>query len=532
MPNALTRWLSSAATFSASSFAPLGYGPGGNFGVERKAAVSAPISAQPFNVHSIFLNPAEIVPFLAWQFYLNSETLSMCVDLIADKVAGLVPMVKIDGELVDGHPVMQFLARPGFNRTRQRFIKELAIQYLVAGTAYPLVIGNISQPPIALDIVKSQFVSIFPGSDMWPDTYSYSEGTRTIRFSRDGVTRDPRWIDTQSQLSELVPIYDMDGNHRGVGLSRLNSIKADVELRLRGIAHNTAVLENGARMSGVLAFKEQLNVEQRDDIQGMIDSRTRGSNKGGVLVTDGGQAEFTAMSQSAKDMDFANLVKLVEDAIVRRYGVPVTLFRVEAQTNNNYETAWSMFYDNAVLPVFETIYAGLAHIFSERLGQNIEIVHDALTNNVLANQASNRAIKLFGSHIISRNEARNIAGYEPVLGGDTIYGALGETPVAEDYFFTDGRNDPYQTNRDAHGHADGFQDLRRQRNPDQVPPGEGEQHEIQQDNREQDRQDRLDAQQAQQKPAGKPPKQKRLALIYNGAGSVPKPMRVKQYEAV
>ena len=384
---------------------------------------------------SQFLNPQEITPYNAWLLYKSCAPFAKVVNLIADAVASLVPLVEVDGKAVDGHPVGQFMARPGFNRTRRRLIKELTVQYLVTGTAYLHVIGDTNRPPLAFYQLKSRFISHFPGQDSWPDTYAYSEGTRNIRFQRNDSPRDPRYVDETTGLAELVPIYDMDGDYRGVGLPRLNAIKHDVELRLKGIEHNNNVMDNGARLSGILSFKNDLTSEQQQDLLGQFRSAATGAaNAGKIMVTAGGESEFLQLSQSVKDMDFANLIRIVEDSIITAYNVPVTLYRPEAQTNNNYQTAWTLFYDEAVLPTFQIVYSSLAHLFSERLGENLEIVHDSLTNAVLAQAASARARELFNAHIISRNEARTIVGYEPALGGDTIYGPMGEVPVAEDFF--------------------------------------------------------------------------------------------------
>ena len=350
-------------------------------------------------------------------------------------MASLTPLVQVDGAPVDRHPVANFLNRPGFNRTRRRFIKELTVQYLVTGTAYMHAIGNVAFPPVALDVLKSKFLSTYPGPDMWPDRYLYAEGTRSISFQRNANPRDPQWVDEQTQLAEIIPIYDMDGDHRGIGLPRLNAIRSDIELRLKGIVHNTSVLDKGARLSGVLSFKEAMSPDQEADVREMFAANAAGhSNAGSVLVTSGGAADFTALSQSMKDMDFAKLIQIVEDAMASRYNVPVTLFRTEAQTNNNYETAWNVLYDQAILPTFQIIFAGIAQLFSTRFGENIEIVHDSLTAPILARAASARARELFAANLVSRNEARQLAGYEPVLGGDIIYGPMGMVPQGEDLF--------------------------------------------------------------------------------------------------
>lgn len=403
--------------------------------VQTKSAVSAPINAVGNPIFGLMqMSATQITPYQAWLLYLNVSSLSKVVDLIADGVASLTPVVQIDGKPVDGHPVFNFLTRPGFRRTRKRFIKELTVQMMVTGTGYVHVIGNTVAPPAALDILKSQFVSHVPGPDNWTKMYLYSEGTRNVRFERDDNPRDPRYVDDM-QLGEIVPIYDMDGQWRGVGLPRLQAIRADVELRLKGIVHNSSLLDNGARIGGILSFKEGMDDAQREMVAAQFRAMSSGAmNAGRTIVTAGGEMDFQALMQNAKDMDFAKLIEIVEDAMASRYNVPVTLFRTSAQTNNNYETAWNILYDQAVLPTFDIVYSSLAHIFSERLGEQIEIVHDALTNPILARQASARARDLFTNKIISRNEARQIVGYEPVLGGDTIYGPMGEIPVADDLF--------------------------------------------------------------------------------------------------
>lgn len=405
-------------------------------GIATKAAVSEPMSAlAPPAIYGTQLQVADVSPYQAWLLYLNVSSFARVVDLIADAVSALTPVVQENGKLLDGHPITAFLARPGFNRTRKRLVKELVVQYLVTGTAYSHIYGNPDAPPTAIDVLKTFQVNPVPGSDMWPQSYQFNEGLRSIRFERDQNPRDFRWIDMSTELSEIIPIYDMDGSKRGIGLPRLNAIRNDVELRLKGIQHNASVLDKGARLSGLLAVAEFSTPEQEESLKNQFQARATGvHNAGSVMVTSGKGLAFTPFSQSMKDMDFAKLIQIVEDAIVSRYNVPVTLYRTDAQTNNNYETAWNILYDQAVLPTFQIIYSGLAQMFTERLGASIEIIHDSLTSPILARAATARARELFAANLVSRNEARQIAGYEPVLGGDIIYGPMGMVPQGEDLF--------------------------------------------------------------------------------------------------
>ncbi len=405
--------------------------------LEQKTAVASPFSsvATP-SMMGALLSPAEITPYQAWLLYINVAPFAKVVDMIADAVASLVMVVEENGETVDHHPVFNFMRQPGFNRNRRRFMKELTVQYLVTGTGYMHMIGPPTSPPHAIDLLKTKNVQPSPGWDMWPDSYLYSEGTRSIRFQRDmSNPRDWSWIDTGTGLGEIVPVYDMDGSTRGVGLPRLNAIRHDVEMRLKGVLHNSSVLDKGARLSGVLNLKEGATEEQERAVQQMFEATASGvGNAGKVLVTSGGGAEFTALSQNMKDMDFAKLIGIVEDSIAARYNVPVTLFRTDAQTNNNYETSWNVLYDQAVLPTFDILGSALSAVFARRMRTYIEIKHDTLTSPILARQAVARAIDLHRESLVSRNEARQMVGFEPVLGGDLIYGSMGQVPQGEDLF--------------------------------------------------------------------------------------------------
>lgn len=405
--------------------------------LQRKDAVSAPVSASAQAIHpgyGLFLTPSEITPHNAWMLYQNVATFAKVVDLIADQVAGLEPLFMIDKQVVnDNGSIARFMDNPGFNRDRRRLIKELAVQMLTTGTTYLTVYGNVDYEPVSLDVLKSFYVSPVQGHDMWPGQYIYAEGSRSDMFSRIG-DRDYRWV-AGSGLAEIVPIYDIDGTRRGIGMSRLSAVKRDVELRLAGTNHNKAMLDNGARPSGALVFKDRLNEVQRADVGAQIKHTIVGAgNAGKVMLFSGGEAEFIAMSQTAKDMDWTNLEKSVDDSIVARFNVPVTLFNVSAQTDNNYETAWHQFYDNAVLPTFNILWGGIGRVFAERLRAPITVKHDTLTNNTLARQASARAIELRTTGLITTNEARSLVGYEPVMGGDALLAPAGEVPIGEDYF--------------------------------------------------------------------------------------------------
>jgi len=401
--------------------------------VEVKAAITETPASWTAG-YGLFLTPTDITPRMAWMLYESVGTLGKVIDLIADSVASLDPVVFVDGQPAPNpEPVLRFLAKPGFNRDRVRLIRELVVQHLLTGTTYLCSLGNIKYEPVALDVFKSMFVSPVAITGHVPESYIYSEGSMTGRFERQGA-RDYRWIDAMG-MSELTPILAMDGQRRGIGRSRLSAIRTDVELRLKGTEHNTSMMDKGARPSGVLNAKGGMTAEQAQDLLGQARTTLGGSrNAGGILVAGGMDLQFTQLSMAPKDMDWSNLVKVTDDTIVARFNVPPTLFNSDAQTDNNYETAWTQFFDNAVLPEFRTIYAGIAQMLSFRTGLDIEIRHDPTKNNTLFRQISARVTGLKSANLITTNEARQEIGKEPLVGGDYIYGTGMEQPLEQDVY--------------------------------------------------------------------------------------------------
>ncbi len=402
-----------------------------------KAAVSAPVSPQSVPYLFLAQQGADLSARQAWDLYKSVDTFAKVVDLISDQVALLKPVVKVGGELVDDHPLAVALERPGWNRTRRRLIKEMAVQRLVTGTAYLHATGNVRMAPTAFDVFMTSHVNNIEGRDGWADLVQVNEGRRSFNFNRIDQRADIRWLD--GNLGEIIPVYDMAGDQKGVGLSRIQSVKADVELKLKGLRHNNSLIDNGAKLSGVLSFKNPLQREQKAQVDTDMRSLVSGAgNAGRVLVTTGGEMDFKPISMSPRDLDWQNLVKVVDEAIVARYNVPVTLFSTDAQTHNNYATAWHLLYDLAVLPEFDIIYSAIGRMYSDRTGEQVEIVHDELTSSILAQKAVERATELLGAQMVTINEARDIVGYEPLAGGDEISAPLGLEPQYEDLFDNDG----------------------------------------------------------------------------------------------
>ena len=398
-----------------------------------KSAVAQPYSSSVVPYAFAAFAGRELRPADAWALYKTVGTLAKVVDLIADKVAQLTPIVEINGAVVENSPVMAALNMPGYTRTRRKLIKELTVQELVTGTGFLAFEGNIKFAPMAMDVYLTSNMTSLEGPDGWPAHYQLSEPRRSYVFGRQQYRADMRFI--ANEFMEVVAIFDAQADVKGMGLSRLQAIRTDVDLKLSSLQHNTSMMKRGATLSGVLNYKDTIPPEVSEAIMQDFRRTVSGAaNAGGVLLTSGSEFDFKQMSQTNKDMDWANLVKIVDDSIVARYGVPTTLYDNSAQTYDNYATAIGQLYEGSVIPCFDRIYGSIANALTRRTGQFVEIRHNKLEVEALAVRAVERAAKLHSEQLVTTNEAREIVGYEPIVGGDQVLGPPGLEPLYEDIF--------------------------------------------------------------------------------------------------
>jgi HK97 family phage portal protein len=409
-------------------------------------SVAGPASLAPLGLLNAWL---DMNPHQAWSLYKSSSTVSRCVDLLAVQVAHLETMVRdpVTGHLTAKHAALDLLRDPGNGMSQRGFVRELAVQLLVTGSAHALMLGNVNNPPLALDTVQSRHATSIPGTDGLPETWWISEPQRSYSFQRMGVLR-PRYID--NGFTELVTAIEQNGDHKGVGLSRLSSIGDEVALWEKAILANRSVLEKGARPSGILSFKDELTSDQKKGIMEQVREMFIGyDNAGGVMITGGGESAYTPVGQSAKDLDYREFLKMLDALVIDRFGIPQALYSVAAQTHNNYETAWKALFQQAVFPIWETIFDRLGMAFSQRYGERIEFAFDPLKIDLIAAERALHVKTLMSTHAVTPDEGRARLGLDPIDGGGKLYAPSNLVPLAENAeLFAEGEADvqPGQAN--------------------------------------------------------------------------------------
>ena len=131
------------------------------------------------------------------------------------------------------------------------------------------------------------------------------------------------------------------------------------------------------------------------------------------------------MGLSPKDMDFLQQRNMAAKDIALCFGVPSQLIGIpDAQTYANVQEARLALYEETIMPLARRVESDLNEWLSPMYGDDIRIEYDfeavpAMTER--RRRIYENVTQAVREGIISRNEARDRLGLEPIDGGDDVY---------------------------------------------------------------------------------------------------------------
>lgn len=415
--------------------------------VEVKSA-GIPISSGSW-LHYVLSGGSTITASQAAMFYRNTAAVATAVDMIADGIEQITPVVETeDGKFEMEAPVLEFLKHPNGFQQWHRFIGDLARHYLLKHDVLMTSAGNIKRPPIEVWPISLQSATVMEGSDQYPQSYLITDGPIKGQFNRNELKREfgARFYD--GNLKELFHVMGY--------ASKTVKIQADSPLQaaanearqiIKGKNHNLKLLDNGGRLSLLIAFNDDgaggvSDDEHRERVKRINEQYGGAENAGKIgVISNADISKVVEMGKTNKDMDYSQLESMAASAVYLRYKVPLPLVTNAAATYNNMETAIEMLYDNAVLPLADVLFAGLtAFLFPRygldasktRLTYNPESI-EPLKKRRLAEVEQRKKIA-----IETTNELRSLLpNREPIENGDTLYQAANLVPIGEDLFTED-----------------------------------------------------------------------------------------------
>lgn len=379
----------------------------------------------------------------AFRLYRQSSAVATAVDMIAEKVEALIPVIEDrDGNKAEGigDDILDLLMMPNGYQTYREWIGEITRHFLLTGNYYIFAGGSKSRLPFFMFPTHPAHVHANVSAvDNFADSFTVSAGmSGSIGDFRRVAMPDGmiRYFDTP-----LREIYQGRGfssrSHKVAGDSPLEPVMMEVRQLVQGALHNANMLAKGARPSAVFAFKESMNEVQYKSRVEEINKKFAGSNNTGrIAVLSAKDLEIIMLGHTNVEMDFVELTKQATERVFSKYSIPAPLVSQDRQTFNNYGTAVLAFYDDAVCPTADIIFGGLSRLLLPRAGLDLrryKITYDQMQIDALRMRILEELEKRKEMGLETPNELRELMPDRgPVEGGDKVYQPATLVPLGTD----------------------------------------------------------------------------------------------------
>lgn len=375
----------------------------------------------------------------AINYYTSISPIANAVDLIAETASRIYLSVydRTTKEYIkdtiggNGTPqkALKLLASANYTETYYEFMKSLMSFFLITGNCF-IISQSTSEKTdiIELFCAKPQDFVIQGAGTSLATTYLYRDGDKQLVFKLDRSTFKYTAEDKNGFFYELKHIKNFNPKFSAGnlwGMSVLTQLYLEMEQYISGTVHNNALLKNGAKPSGVLTLDEEMSDNAYERARKEFNSFYSGAeNAGKVLIFEGSNAKFEAFNISPKDMDYANLVDWVENALYSRLKIPRALISDKAMTYNNLNEAKMQLYELSIFPAFDMILEALTGLIFSRYkdGEKYEIYYDTNDIDAFAEKEMEKSEKIVRLGITTYNEARskfNLVDLDE--NGDTVF---------------------------------------------------------------------------------------------------------------
>lgn len=399
--------------------------------VEKGSTTVSPRSTspgQPDDVFALIFGSGvfhDVHSILAYRLYLKSDVLGTAVHRIAHNLAGLTLGLTTNGQdFEQDAPAIDFLNTASEGYTSRRFWYEIATSYLLSNEAWVVLRGRPERPPIARTwIYPFDVVEDMSKDDGLPAAFRTMANRDRRTYNRVERNGRLRWI-SDDGLNELVPLLGAEAVDRPFrGQSQVSPLYYAVTQNVEGKRHNSSLLRNGLRTTGVIHPPEGSTFEKAtmEKIQAAIQA-LRGSGTAGATLVLPKRVESIDLAISNQEMDYVAMLSEAKESVFNYYNIPLPLVMNDASTFNNYTTAQTAFFDGAVFPVFDDLADALASGLEPRFPELADawITYNENAIKALKGRNIERMKKSRETQALTTNEIREVGGYPPVVDGDDV----------------------------------------------------------------------------------------------------------------
>jgi HK97 family phage portal protein len=350
--------------------------------------------------------------------YTKNAIVYRAVRLIAESIGGLSWILYEGRAELQTHPLLDLIRRPNPRQDGPAFLDAIASHLLLAGNAY---IEAVSLPGGNAQVrelysLRPDRMKVVPGPNGWPQAFDYTVAGQTVRFDQNA---------SQPPILHLTSFNPLDDYY---GLSALEAAAVAVDTHNAAARWNKALLDNAARPSGALVYRDgdgaMLSSDQFERLKRELDEQYQGTrNAGRPMVLEGG-LDWKPMALSPQDMDFLEAKHSAAREIALAFGVPPMLLAIPGDnTYSNYQEANRVFWRQTVLPLGARIGHALTQWLSPSFGPDLTLAIDTDAVDALSSDRAALWDRVSKAPFLSLNEKRAATGYGPIGGGDVVSGS-------------------------------------------------------------------------------------------------------------
>ncbi|MCV3271142.1 phage portal protein [Roseobacter sinensis] len=375
---------------------------------EQKASAAGPVVAYQTSGR-VAWSPRDAVSLTRTGFSGNPVGFRS-VKLIAEAAAALPLVLQDTEQRYDVHPVIDLVARPNPMQGRAELLEALYAQLLLNGNGYMEAVAGEDGLPVELHVLRSDRMSVVPGSDGWPVAYEYAVGGRKHRFDATG----PR-----VPVCHIKSFHPQDDHY---GFSPMQAAAMAIDVHNSASRWSKALLDNAARPSGAIVYRGAegqgtMAPDQYERLVNEMESHHQGArNAGRPMLLEGG-LDWKPMGFSPSDMEFQKSKDAAAREIALAFGVPPMLLGIQGDaTYANYQEANRAFYRLTVLPLATRVTAALAHWIAGFTGTPLVLKPDLDQVPALAAERDAQWNRVTQADFLTQAEKRALLGL-PVEGG-------------------------------------------------------------------------------------------------------------------
>lgn len=282
----------------------------------------------------------------------------------------------------------------------------------VTGCAYIWKEPSSTDVPKALHIIRSDKMKPIIDKDGNIKEYEYKKANgKAMKYDVDEI------------IYSFHP--DLKNPINGESIIKSGSRVVDTQIQVEEYQNN--VLRNGGKVEGVFNFKtDRLSKEQVEELKTGYKQQYGEAKRSGLPLFLGSSSEYNRLGLTPEELDYLETKKTNLNDIVIMTGVPKSILgSVDDVKFSNARESERAFMLHTIKPLVEN----LTYKLNQFLLPN-DIKLDFVDPTPQDTEEKRENLKV--AHEISAltiNEKREMLGYEPIEGGDMIYGPINYVPL-------------------------------------------------------------------------------------------------------